>query len=336
MTQRSFFANSGVRIQRLTGLITVTTALCGLAPPSHAQSAAEPRNERAERLFREGRAALKQEVYDVACVKLAESERLEPAVGTLLNLAVCFEKREQRAAAWSAYRDALELARESDSDDAQRFARQQIATLEADLVRVTLVSPPSPPPGMSLALDGTPLAAERWQRPLALELGVHVIEATAPGRRPWSRTVVALQGGTERVVVIQPPALLTEPGRPSLGAQPPAPQPRSPSVFQARWVVPGAIALVGLAATAYFGASAASAWQTRRAHCPGHACDSTAVDASERAARFARLADVSAVVTATAAVTSVYFGIGWSHERSAAFATRRAHLTPVVQVGGSF
>ncbi len=333
MTQRSSFANSRVHLRRLLTSIAVTAVLCAFAPRARAEGAMEPSSERADRLFREGRAALKREQYDLACAKLAESEELESAVGTLLNLAVCFEKREQRAAAWSAYRDALGLARESDNTDAERFARQQIAKLEADLVRVTLVPPPSPPASMAVALDGVVLAPERWQRPVALELGIHVIEATAPGRKTWSRTVVALQGGTERVVVIQPPALVLRPTPRSAGAEPPPPQPVTASVFQARWVVPGAIALVGVAATAYFGASAASAWQTRRVHCPEHACDSTAVHASERAARFARLADVSAVVTATAALTSIYLGVGWSRHRAL---PSRAQYAPVVQVGGSF
>jgi hypothetical protein len=320
--------------------------LCGVASPSRAQDATEPPHERAERLFLEGRAALKQADYDAACDKLAESERLEQAVGTLLNWGVCLEKKQQRAAAWVAYRDALELARESDSAGPQRFARQRLAELEADLVKLTLVPPHSPPAGLVITLDGVAVAVERWQRPVAVELGAHVIEAGAPGRSRWSQTVDALEGGTERVVVVESPLLLADAASPPhaaqplgaqpFAAQPLAPQPEKPSVFHARWVVPTAIAVVGLAATAYFGARAASAWQTRQVHCSGGDCDATAVDASQRAARFARLADVSGVVTATAAVTSVCLGVGWARERSAAAGTPRAQWTPVVRVGGSF
>ncbi|NOU28880.1 MAG: hypothetical protein HOO96_13330, partial [Polyangiaceae bacterium] len=46
----------------------------------------------AETLFREGRKALEAGDYAVACAKFAESQRIEPAPGTLLNLAGCEER----------------------------------------------------------------------------------------------------------------------------------------------------------------------------------------------------------------------------------------------------
>src|ERR1041384_7022387 len=45
----------------------------------------------AETLFREGREAVKRADYAVACPKFQESQRLDPAIGTLLNLALCEE-----------------------------------------------------------------------------------------------------------------------------------------------------------------------------------------------------------------------------------------------------
>jgi hypothetical protein len=46
----------------------------------------------AEALFRAGRDALKRGAWAAACSKLAESQTLDPAAGTALNLAVCQEK----------------------------------------------------------------------------------------------------------------------------------------------------------------------------------------------------------------------------------------------------
>lgn len=60
--------------------------------------------EDAETLFREGRAAADEGNYLVACPKFEESYKLDPAPGTLLNLADCEENRGQLVKAWQHFR----------------------------------------------------------------------------------------------------------------------------------------------------------------------------------------------------------------------------------------
>src|SRR4051812_22569154 len=65
----------------------------------------------AETLFEEGRVLMQEGVLQQACAKFAESQRVAPACGTLLNLGVCHEKLGQTASAWTNYVDAMRLAR---------------------------------------------------------------------------------------------------------------------------------------------------------------------------------------------------------------------------------
>src|SRR5688572_3120545 len=64
----------------------------------------------ADGLFDQGRKLMGDGNYALAAQKLEESHRLEPAPGTLLNLAECYVKLGRTASAWSTYRTAAALA----------------------------------------------------------------------------------------------------------------------------------------------------------------------------------------------------------------------------------
>src|SRR5687768_5276645 len=108
-------------------------ALVGVCTPASAQ----PRDPvAADALFREGREAMKAGDLLIACEKLKESQRLDPAPGTLLNLAECEEKRGRLAIAWEHARRALDTMAQSDERVAMASAR--VAALELRLPRLTI------------------------------------------------------------------------------------------------------------------------------------------------------------------------------------------------------
>ena len=65
----------------------------------------------AERLFNEAKLLVEHRNYTAACPKFAESQRLDPGVGTLLYLADCYQHTNRPASAWTTFRQAAVTAR---------------------------------------------------------------------------------------------------------------------------------------------------------------------------------------------------------------------------------
>jgi hypothetical protein len=161
--------------------------LCGALSFSATAHAQSTDTAFAEALYREGRALMDAKRYDEACAKFGESQRLDPATGTLLNLAACNEARGKTATAWLQYNDALLAARRDQREDRVTFARERIAALEPKLSRLTVVvEAGAEVEGLEVRLDGARLGAASRGVPAPVDPGKHRLEARAPGKKAWS------------------------------------------------------------------------------------------------------------------------------------------------------
>lgn len=144
----------------------------------------------AEQLFRDGRQLMDQGKTDEACEKFLASQRLAPALGTQLNLAICREKQGKTATAWSIFAD-VEAAAERKGDPRARIAHDHEAALAGQLKKV-VIEVPSPPAGMVIKLDGTVLPAGALGTEIPLDPGDHDLLVTAPGKKPWEQSKLSL------------------------------------------------------------------------------------------------------------------------------------------------
>jgi hypothetical protein len=162
-----------------------------------------------EVLYRQGRQLMAEGNVEKACAMFAESYRLDPATGTLLNLAVCHEAQNKLATAWLEFSDALTLAQRGQREDRVRFAQDRLAGLEPRLSRLTVtVAPEANIAGFETRVDGVLVGIAVRGVPAPVDPGVHEVEARAPGRKTWSERVNIDRDGMNVHVVV--PALHLE------------------------------------------------------------------------------------------------------------------------------
>lgn len=179
-----------------------------------------PNDAAAEALFEEGRKLLVAGDTKGACEKFAQSENVEHALGTLLNLAVCHEQDGRTATAWTEFAQARSEAARREDGARYKFALTHAASLESRLDRVA-VDVIAPLEGMAITIDGKPLARDAWGTPIPFDPGVHDVAVSAPGKAPWNgRLEVSAQAGSERFSIpplADAPPTSPPPPAPSLG-----------------------------------------------------------------------------------------------------------------------
>lgn len=266
-------------------------------------AAGDPPADRAsaERLFDEGRKLLEDGKLDEACAKLEASQRLDSAVGTLLNLGECNERRSRFATSWANYRAAASLALTRGDAARADFARKRSEQLNAKLSTLTIVTVAEP--GLAVTRDGVTVDEAAWGTALPVDPGAHLVEAQAPGKKRWSRTVSVGEGASTVYVKIDP--LVADSGGELPGSRGPGrtgqalpetlpPADGTRTTVRTLGFVGLAAGVVAIGAGTYFALRANVLWNGAEPHCDSQRrCDDYGFDTTHDARTNGNLATVT-------------------------------------------
>jgi hypothetical protein len=190
----------------------VSLALLVVWTNAHAQP--KPRS-RADALFEQGRKHMEAGKFAEACAAFEESQQLDSAVTTLLNLGACREKLAQLASAVSVFRAAERSARRegtATSTQLADIAAGHIKRLEPRLSTLTIQVPRANRiEGLVITRNGVPVETTLWDVPAPLDGGAYKIVAKAPGREPWNADVKLAPERETKAIRIPPLAPSTVP-----------------------------------------------------------------------------------------------------------------------------
>ncbi len=215
----------------------------------------------ADALFNEANALAAAGNYAAACPKLAESQKIEPAVGTQFNLADCYEHLGRTATAFALFEDVARIARAAGKFERERLARQRASALAPKLAKVRITAT-SPAPGLELKIDDVVIPRDRWPG-TPIDPGEHEVSASAPSRRAWNGHVVANAAATTEITV---PELFDPTPPPSV--PPPALPPPVPSTQKTLALAIGGVGLAGIAVGAIGGAMSIGSRSSAQDTCP--------------------------------------------------------------------
>ena len=312
----------------MRAILAATFWLATLLGPLTASAQGQRDPVLAETLFRQGRAAVEGGDLATACSKFSQSYRLDPAPGTLLNLADCEERRGQLANAWQhfiALRDTL-----APTDDRRELAQKRADLVAARLPKLRILLAKDTPQGARVLRDGALVDPAAIGVAVPVDPGAHVLVLRAPDRAD-SSTKLTLSVSQQKEITLAPGARLPPPV-----VTPPPPEPRG---LGTQRIVAIAIAGVGVASagvSAAFGGLALSSQSQAQKLCTSAVCTTQkGVDLHATARTEALVADLlfATAVVAVAAGAVVWLTAKRHHETVSAFV---APSFGGVELGGTF
>jgi hypothetical protein len=177
-------------MQREVFVALVLVGLVGSASSAHAQGAT---SAEADALFDRGRELMDKKQYAEACTAFAASQKIAPAVSTILNEADCREKNKQLASAYGLFRDAERATRAPLDDATQKLNKLALGRAKAIEPRISKLTIDVPEdarfPGLEVLRNGVVVDPLVYGQALPLDGGDYTIVARGPNHESTTTTV---------------------------------------------------------------------------------------------------------------------------------------------------
>ncbi|MGC4086976.1 MAG: PEGA domain-containing protein [Polyangiaceae bacterium] len=175
----------------------------------------------AEAAFQAGVELMARDKPAEACAKFESSQQMDPALGTQIRLADCYETIGKTASAWALFLEVRSAAAVQGRSDREGIAAERAKSLELRLSKLEL-HVEAKVSGQELKLNGVSIPAATWDAPLPVDPGKQRIEVSAPGYKPWSTEVDVTVGPSSQRVKVPGLVALPPEAKPTLVAPGPA------------------------------------------------------------------------------------------------------------------
>ena len=254
--------------------------------------------DKADTLFKQGKKLMAEKKYSDACEAFEQSMKLDPGIGTELNIARCYEEWGKVGRAWNTYKAAEKMAKDAGDSRADKIDGL-INQLDPQVPHLT-VHFSKDADTSSVTVDGAPV--EDLSEPIVLDPGPHKVEYTTAAGAKRSKTIPIERGANLDVNLVDLPPKAHE--KVDHTPPPPPPPPPPPHVTEtpdpgksyrlAAYGLGGA-GVVAIGVSSYMTLSAKSKYNDAlKSHCGGmtNACDDIGLTQTHDARHEANIATI--------------------------------------------
>lgn len=279
-------------------------AMIAASPAAAADPPAAPAStkEQVLALYNQGKELLDAGNTREACQAFEAAKRLDfTAINLILRLGDCYERLGRTASAYSQYQQAAAAA--AAAKDARRStAEERVAAVAPLLARLSVTLAPGAA-GVVVRRNGEVVASDKLGSAEPVDPGSYTFEATAPGKKAWTKAVEAKPSALTAVEVPALEAIVI--AAPKVAA--PIPD-SGASPRRTIGLALGGVGLVGVGVGVAFGVKALSNLAASKAngHCDAESfCDDEGYRLRNAARDAGTISTLTLALGATAAVAGV-------------------------------